>query len=151
MIMGLRIGYRIRSGDETSAILRKQWKNYAIDRIVFGTAKTLMTCFVIRGEKPIGSGLCALRSDLDIGRLSAAMYHTVYSPPFDSIETDPLGCDISDNGLFEIELVEWDHWQINHYEIGFDDETLSDPELVAEVRFTEDKPLFEGIDFKEVV
>ena len=146
--MGDRIGYRIRSGDETSAIMRKQWQDQSIEEITVGVAKTLILSNVL-GTDVIGSGLCALRGDLDVGRLAAALYHVVYEPPFDSIETDPLTCDIDDNGLYEIEIVEWNHWNIRHYPINYDDTVLSLSELVAEVRFTEGKSLADGMKYVE--
>ena len=148
--MGDRVGYRIRDGNNVSHLVRKQWQDYAIDRIVFGTAKTLMTCFVLGGEKTIGSGICALRSDLELGRLSAALYSVCYEPPFDSIETDPLSCNIEDSGLYEIELVKWNHWEVWHYPIEYTDTTLSEPELIAVVHFTEGGTFPEGMDYVEV-
>jgi hypothetical protein len=91
-------------------------------------------------------------ADRDIGRLTAALYHAVYGPPFDSIETDPLGCDISDNGLYEIELVEWNYWKVWNHSIGWreDDAHLFDAVLIAEVWFTEGKSLSDGMEYKEV-
>jgi len=142
--LGSRVGYRIRSGDETSAILRKQWMDQDIKEIVMDIAKTL-----VWGYKA-GSGMCALREDLNVGRMSAALYRAVYAPPFDAIETDPITCDITDNGLFVVELVSWNFWRIWHHEIEFDDETLREPELAAEVRFTEGKSLADGMEYVEI-
>jgi len=142
--MGDRIGYRIRSGDESSAILRKQWQDQSIEEIIVDVAKTLVWGY------EIGSGMCALRSDLDVGRLAAALYHIVYNPPFDSIHTDPLSCDISDRGLYEIEITEWNFWKVWHYTINYDDIVISDPELIAEMRFEDGKPLSDGMTYTMV-
>ena len=105
---------------------------------------------ISRTEDVIGGGMCALRSDLCLERMSAALYRVAYTPPFDSIEIDPLSCNIEDNGLHEIELVKWDHWKIWHYPIEYTDTTLSEPELIAVVHFTEGGTFPEGMDYKEV-
>lgn len=147
--MGDRAGYRIKEGAEVSHLIRKQCQIDGIEWIVTNVAKTLLESY--NDEGIIGDGFVALRGDLDLGRLTAALYNTVYAPPFDSIETDPLGCDISDNGLYEIELVEWNYWKIWNYAFGWNDLSLSDAVLIAEVRFTEDKSLSDGMEYKEVV
>ena len=148
--MGSRVGYRIRSGDEVSNIIRKQWQDYDIGEVVFGVAKTLMHNNISCTEATIGGGICALRRDLDIARMTASLYSVCYEPPFDSIEIDPLTCDITDNGLHEIELVKWNHWEVWHYPMGYYDTTLSEPELVAEVHFADGETFPDGMDYEEV-
>lgn len=146
--MGDKAGYRIRDGDEVSNLIRKQWQIEDIEDLVTNVAKTLLESY--KGQNVIGDGGVALRNDLDIGRLTAALYHVVYEPPFDSIETNPMSCDISDNGLYEIELVEWNHWKVFNYAFGWkdDDIDLFDACLIAEVTFTEGKSLSNGIKFE---
>ena len=148
--MGDRAGYRVREGDEVSNIIRKQWKFDNIKDVVFDVAETLLNSYGT--TVTIGCGLAALRDDLGIGRLTAALYHAVYEAPFDSVETDPLGCDIADNGLYEIELVEWNYWKVFNYSIGWKDKDahLFDRELIAEVRFVEDMLLPSGMEYTEV-
>ena len=147
--MGDRAGYRVRENDVVSDIIRKQWKISSIEGVVTDVARTLLT--VIGDGNDIGSGMSALRSDLDIGRLTAALYSVVYNPPFDSIETDPFGCDICDNGIYEIELVEWNHWKVWNYRkvcnYPLRDHDALDRELIAEVMFTEGKPLHSGMEY----
>ena len=145
--MGDRAGYRVKEGDEVSNLIRKQWQMDDIKELVTDVAKTLLNEY--DDEALIGGGHAALRNDLGIGRLSAALYHVVYEAPFDSIETDPVKCDISDNGLYEIELVEWDYWKVWNYSIGWkdDDRALFDGQLIAEARFTEGKSLSDGMTY----
>jgi len=123
--MGDRVGYRIREDDKVSHLIRKQWKIDNIKMLVSDVA----------------------------GRLTAALYHVVYNPPFDSIQTDPLSCDISDNGLYEIELVNWNYWKVHNYSIGWegDDVHLFDECLIAEVRFTNGKSLTDGMNYTEAM
>ncbi len=148
--MGDRVGYRIREDDKVSHLIRKQWKIDNIKMLVSDVAKTLLTDY--DGQGKIGDGGSALRDDLHIGRLTAALYHVVYNPPFDSIQTDPLSCDISDNGLYEIELVNWNYWKVHNYSIGWDDDIhLFDGHLIAEVRFTNSKSLADGMKYTEVM
>ena len=144
--MGNRAGYRIREGDKVSHLIRKQWQYDDLRWVVTSVAQTLLqTC---NGIGDVGDGSVALRHDLDIGRLTAALYSVAYEPPFDSIRTDPLTCDISDNGLHEIELVDWNHWKIWHYTIRWGDpDKLFDPCLVAEVTFTDGEPLYRGMEY----
>ena len=145
--MGDRAGYRIKEGDIVSNLIRKQWQIDDIKELVTDIAKTLLSGYDEQGT--IGDGFVALRNDLDIGRLTAALYHVVYEPPFDSIETDPMACDISDNGLYEIELVERNHWKVFNYSFGWDDNdiTLFDGLLIAEVTFTEGKSIEDGMKY----
>lgn len=149
--MGDRAGYRIKEGDEVSNLIRKQCQFDDIKEVVTEVAKTLLQGY--NDEQTIGGGSVALRHDLNIGRLTAALYHVVYEPPFDRIETNPVTCDISDNGLYEIELVEWNYWKVWNYEVGWrnDDPDIFDPVLIAEVWFTEGKTLSDGIEYKEAV
>ena len=163
--MGERAGYRIKGKEGTSPILRKQWfvgdDEKTLHIFIHEVAQTLCD----GGQ--IDSGMCALRHDLDVGRLSLAVYHVLYSPPFDSMEFD-TNCDISDHGLYEIELVKWNHWKLNHYTIPFlltekdidskdwlDEaskkrykQQLKDKDkstLLADIKFTSDKSLSDGM------
>jgi len=148
--MGDRAGYRIREGDKVSHLIRKQWKVDDIKMLVSDVVKTLLTDY--DGQGKIGDGSVALRDDLHIGRLTAALYHVVYEPPFDSIETDPHRCDISDNGLYEIELVNWNYWKVHNYSIGWDDDIhLFDEHLIAEVWFTNSESQTDGMNYIEMV
>lgn len=138
--MGERAGYRVREGDEVSHILRKQWyTGDDMDLLVTDVVNVLATGHLI------GSGRCALRDDLGIGRLSAALFSVVYDAPFDSIEFDTV-CDISDHGLYEIEMVEWDHWKVWNYCVAQDGELLR-RELLTEAFFEVGKAIGEEIRF----
>lgn len=129
--MGQRAGYGIRATyygskrKKTSPILRKQcyWggSKEDLEAIIKNIAGKLTAGYeerdfsrIVEGVIPVGDGFCALRYDLDFGRLASAMFNALYRPPFDSIETT-INCDINDHGLFEIELIKWNEWKINHY------------------------------------
>jgi len=128
--MGSRIGYRVRDKNGVSPIFRKQWAR--------GTTEGLekMMAFLDGGAGP-GSGMGALRSDLDRHQAFAAMVVALYEPPFDSIEDDPA-CDIADNGLLEVDISRWDKWMVYLYPIAFSQAKgdclgTDDPPLVATV------------------
>ncbi len=109
--MGERIGYRIRDKDGVSDILRKQW----MEDPTIVTVRTWET--LLAGEK-VGSGMCALRDDLDTGRGFAALVYSNYNAPFDSIEKN-VHCDITDHGLIEIDVSKYDNWKIFHIPISW--------------------------------
>ena len=117
--MGERAGYRCRQGESVSPMLRKQWyvgeDRESIEFFVKDVAKVLLMNYLGKEEK-IGSEESALRKDLNIDRLFSAMVHTRYSPPFDEI-CNGVASDISDHGVFEIELLAWDWWAVNHYPV----------------------------------
>ena len=140
--MAERAGYRVKRGNwMRSDILRKAL--YIVDDmdlLVADVANTLANGHVI------GSYQGALRNDLGIGRLTAALFSTMYDPPFDSIEFDD-GDRIADCGLYEIELVEWNHWKVWHHEIDYTGIKYDTTKLLAEVRFEEGKSVEDGMKF----
>ena len=149
--MGERAGYRVREGNTVSHILRKQWfignRRKDIETLVKKVARKLLINDLIKeGVEEINSGGIALRHDLYIGRLTASLFSVLYEPPFDSIEHSP-DCDISDWGLYEIELVEWNRWVIWHYDVAWNDGELENKEKIAEVTFQSGKMLDDGMHF----
>lgn len=148
--MSNNVGYRISQGPIVSDTIRKQWKVYSTEQLVINVARSLITYNGKRAD--IGDGMIALRPDLNIGRLTSALFHAVYEPPFDSIEFYPEKCDIMDNGLYEIELSEWFHWIVWHYDIKIDDCDdifMDKPVMVAEAYFADGRPLKLGITYKD--
>jgi hypothetical protein len=147
--MGERAGYRVRQGNEVSNLLRKQWyvgdDETDINALVVGIAQTLMNSpyKLAHHDETIGGGGVALRNDLNIGRMTSALYHTIYSPPFDSIEND-INCDISDHGIYEIELVAWNKWKIWNIDVEWKPLKEGKKKLLAEVSFIEGKELKMG-------
>jgi len=107
--MGSRIGFRFKQGITKSQILRQQWR-CDIQEAVTKTWDTL-------GGEHVSQGSFALRDDLDIGRAFACFVYCNYQAPFNSIEKDS-DCDIVDNGLIEINIDDYKHWDIFHIEIG---------------------------------
>ena len=132
--MGERAGYRVRQDDKVSHMIRKQWytggTNKDLENLCFEIAETL-------GGNP-GSGESALRHDLDIERMTAALYHVLYSPPFDRICKD-AHCDITDHGIFEIEMFSWDKWQLNHYTVEYENTKVGEKEVLGTVDVAEGK------------
>lgn len=59
----------------------------------------------------------AIRDDLNRSRGFAGLVATIYSAPYDSIHEN-TNCDIADNGLIEIDISDFNHWKIYHYEVG---------------------------------
>lgn len=153
--MGERCGYRVKEGNIVSDILRKQWWIGGDEESIKKMVKNIASILLSNGlglyggdEKSIiNGGFVALRHDLDIGRLTAAMFASLYKAPFDSIEKD-INCDISDNGLFEIELVKWNYWKINHYPVELNSDTLGKPKTIAAVYFKSDETLEKGMEFR---
>ncbi len=147
--MGERAGYRCRQGEEVSPIFRKQWfigdGDEELKGFVTAVAGKLMETTRFDGSEPcIADGDVALRDDLWIGRLFPAMLSVLYDPPFDSVETT-TNCDISDHGLFEIELWRWNLWSLNHYDVGFMTGELGEKEILFGVEFVRGKPLKRGV------
>ena len=156
--MGERAGYRVRQGDKVSHIFRKQW-------YIGGTKKELeelltKVCDTLRGTNyqwgvpfpPINGNIdSALRSDLGIARVSAALFASLYTPPFDGIHLDER-CDLSDHGIFEIELLSWDKWQLNHYKVTMnpDHDTVGPKKVVGEINVVKDTDGChgKGLEFK---
>lgn len=139
--MGERTAYVVRDRERRSPYLRKQWGIFTTDQIislVYATARVLSTSY--NGEESVGSGLVALREDLDSRRLFAAMVHVLYKPPFDEISID-IPDDIDDHGIFEIEIVKWNHWVVWHYD---SDHSEYSKEKVVEVTFEYGKKLSDG-------
>lgn len=157
--MGERAAYRVkgpmwsRKGKWTSPMLRKQWYVGGSMDDIKGLFKAIagellnahsgLPAALRRETQKIGSGMVALRNDLEAGRLTAALYKAIYHPPFDSIEIS-TNCDIHDHGLYEIELVSWNHWLLWHYDINGDGSERGEPRLLCEVNFIPDKTLENG-------
>jgi len=143
MDMGERAGYRARQGRITSPILRKQWfigdSEEELKDLVGKVALKLVED--AWGDPVINGGGVALRDDLDIGRLTAALYAALYEPPFDSIEFT-VDCDIEDHGLYEIELVRWNLWSFNHYKVS--GKWVGPREILFAVKFIPYRTLSEG-------
>lgn len=121
--MGDRAGYRFVSKKEVSPIYRVQWMK-SINGVVQNTWDTLCD------GKPIDDGSCALRTDLGIGRAFAACIYSNYTPPFESIE-NITDCDISDEGLFEIDISNYKKWVVYHYDVSFEDGKLSNKKEIG--------------------
>lgn len=126
--MGERIGFRVKDKNGVSAIFRQQFMS-APQEVVENTWNTLLShkTFVdkdysklqlVHGK--VGDGMLALRNDLDIGRAFAALVYSNYEPPFNSIESD-VNCDITDHGLVEIDVSDYKHWKVYHYEVDWHD------------------------------
>jgi hypothetical protein len=121
--MGERAGYRVSDAKgRVSWIVRHQWyyggEKVELEVVVGKIAGCLMQSSYMMGEKDlkIDGGMVALRHDLDIARLFSATVKALGSDCFDSLEAD-IECDINDHGLYEIELVDWNKWNINHYDV----------------------------------
>jgi hypothetical protein len=133
--MGERAGYRVRVGKEISPLLRKQWfvgdERDTIRKLMKKVSITLSKTF---GDKTAvaNDGGIALRSDLDIGRLTMAFFDVLYDPPFDSLEFG-TNCDISDHGIYELEMIKWDKWIFSNYPVEF--ETIGHGNVLAEIEF----------------
>ncbi|MHA1368216.1 MAG: hypothetical protein ACTSRA_00685 [Promethearchaeota archaeon] len=142
--MGERAAYRVRDGLAFSHMMRKQWYQGG-DKESLKSLIERVICTLNGGALGVGSMIfgSALRPDLDIRRLTAAMYNVLYDPPFDSIEYD-YNCDIRDHGLFELEILEWNVWAINHYDIQTDD--IYDKKRLVLVKIENGMPEFEWAD-----
>ena len=146
--MGSRVGFRIRDKDGVSQILRQQWRG--------SIPKGIEKMWNLLGGKP-GNGGQALRDDLDKSRGFAAMVVAYYDPPFNSIEEDTK-CDITDNGLIEIDISNWCLWKIYHYNVGWETDsvgelsdkteiaTMSENGFIWSINETERDKLGEGLD-----
>ena len=111
--MGSRGGFRTKDkSGKFSQILRQQ----RIGLVEEGVTEM----WWLLGGKP-GDGGQAIRDDLDNGRAFAALVASFYKQPFNSIEDSTL-CDISDNGLFTVDVSDFAKWKIIHTEIGWQGE-----------------------------
>jgi hypothetical protein len=113
--MGERAGYRIKVGEKTSWICRKQWYLGGSESVLARMAKEVAENLLGSDEAKINDGGVALRDDLDMGRMFSALTKVICEDMFESINPD-IKCDIGDHGLFEIEMVKWNKWNINHYD-----------------------------------
>ena len=148
--MGERTAYRVKSDYETSPCLRKQWGYFTTEElkeIITLCAKYL--CKYNKHKGKIGDGITALRDDLELapGRLFLALCYVIGKTPFDMITNKPT--DISDHGLFEIEIVKWNKWIVWHYDVKFEDDSIieNSKEKVLEVEFERGKTVKKGIKF----
>jgi hypothetical protein len=132
-------GYRCRMGNDISPMLRKQYyigsDTENLKDFIFSTAKVLI------GDESnkIGSGQGALRDDLDIDRLFAAMAYILYVPPFDGIYKEDAP-NIGDFGIYEVEILEWNEWNLNNYPSGYTD-LEDDKTTLLHAVFTEGETL----------
>lgn len=159
--MGERAAYRVKQGDEYSPMMRKQWyvgsSHQELTNLITKVASMLASSrFSRRGDvvSEIGAGGGALRDDLGWNRLAAALFDVLYDPPFDEIvSAGDIHCDINDHGIYEIEMIEWDIWEINQYDVDWNSDTESNSlglmTHIATVTFQNGKTLEEGmgIDF----
>jgi len=153
--MGHRGAYRVRDGDDVGPYIRQQWAitgdEEEIRELVRSVAETLCTDY--SGEtQQINSGGVALRHDLFVGRLSAALIDCLYSRPFQSVTTG-VPADISNAGIFEIQLIEWNRWQVNHIPVTWDSDNGDTvhhdrAELLASVSFEDGAELENGMNFR---
>lgn len=123
--MGSRIGFRVIQKDEKSQVFRQQW-NGGVEKTIIKTWEALIA------GKTLLDGMQAIRDDLDIGRAFCALVASNYQPPFESIEKD-THCDISDNGLIEIDISNFKEWKIFHYKVDWETGVLSDKTHVADM------------------
>lgn len=155
--MGERAAYRVSRNGKSMFMIRKQWyegsTHEELRTLVTNVAQTLMKDKF--GLNPntdsilIGGGAVALRNDLGVGRLSMALLLTMSEPPFDEIvEGDNINCDINDHGIFEIELIAWDTWYLNHYPVEYGNEKniLGDKKHLATITFAKGKSLADGMN-----
>jgi hypothetical protein len=137
-------GYRCRWKENISPMLRKQYfigrNNKILKDFIFDTAKVL-----VGDTNIIGSRLEALRGDLYIDRLFGAMVYVLYKPPFDGIfEGDAP--DIEDFGIYEIEMLKWNKWNLNNYSSGYMD-LEDDKTTILHAVFIEGETLEKGLKF----
>jgi hypothetical protein len=156
--MGERAGYRIREDNVVSDICRKQWylggDKHSLEYLVTEVAKKVTGGGYGKVDAKIGGGMVALRDDLGLNRLFPALVKTICEGGFDSIEKD-INCDISDHGLFEIEIKEWNVWMINHYGINWKnyknywkDYSIGDKTILGAAIFETGKSLSKGTRFE---
>lgn len=151
--MGERSAYRAREGEKTGPMFRRQWyvgdSPEDIENLVRGIAENLMDSRYEDSE--INSGGNALRHDLFLGRLNTALFGALYDSCFQSMVCG-TPTDISNHGIYEIELIEWNHWAVNHIPVHWDSdegETVMERQTqpLAEVWFTSGEPLEKGMEF----
>jgi hypothetical protein len=158
--MGERVAYRASHKGKSLFMVRKQWylgsTRAELTGLVEEVAGKLMYdgYGLNRGMANIGGGMISLRHDLSLGRLSMALLTAVASPPFDEVvEPDDLNCDINDHGIYEIELIEWNKWYLNQYDVEYHrtwedhggGSTLGPKRHLATINFTEGEPLSSGM------
>jgi len=155
--MGEGGAYRVRCKDWVSPYLRQQWCCYTTSewkQAIVNIAKILCSTSLgkIFKEDVIGSGVVALREDLEHapGRLFLALVVRFAHLPFDEITNQPY--DIADHGIFEIEIVKWNHWILWHYDVDFEIDkgeyiVEDSKEKVLEIVFEEGKPVEKGHKF----
>lgn len=148
--MASRAAYRTKKDGEIGVYLRKQ--NYA------GRSKQDMRAWVkavarnLSSGKEVGDGAQALRHDLNISRLNSALIRSLLDPPFDEVHKNKAP-DISQNGIFEIEVVEWNRWKVNHVPVdrinGEGEHIEEERQMeVAEITFEENKKLPDAANFE---
>jgi hypothetical protein len=123
--MGSRIGFRVIQKEDKSQIFRQQW-NGGVEETIRNTWLTLSA------GKTLLDGMQAIRDDLDIGRAFCALIASNYHAPFESIEKDTK-CDISDNGLIEIDINDFKEWKVFHYRVDWSSGNLSEKTHVAKM------------------
>jgi hypothetical protein len=78
-----------------------------------------------------------------------ALLMAVSNPPFDEVvEVDNLNCDINDHGVYEINLIKWNEWEINQYDVPWEGparDTLGEKKHLATVTFEPGKTLNDGM------
>ena len=139
-------------------MIRKQWyegsTHNELKTLIERVAGNLMVQRYASFNKEsvnIGGGLVALRDDLGIGRLSMALLNALSEPPFDEVvEADDYNCDINEHGIFEINMLTWDTWELNHYNLPYETDIPSEKRQLAIIMFRKGEPFPKGmkIDFK---
>jgi len=124
--MGSRVGYRVRDKSGISPVFRKQWMT-SIRGAVDKTWKNLLD------GKSIDDGSQAIRDDLSWHRVFACLVYSIYEPPFQEV-CPGVNCDISDNGLIEVDINHYKYWKIYHIEIDFDSSSEGEKTLIAEMK-----------------
>lgn len=156
--MGERTAYRVKLENkekrEISPYLRQQWGIHINKGGIEKWIEKIAQYLCGTEDATIGDGLSALRSDLavDTGRLFNAILNVTSNRRFNSIYRE-LPPDVSNHGVVEIEIVEWDEWHINHIPVKWDkdegEEMLEDDiETIAKVEFEEGKTVEEGMDYE---
>lgn len=113
------------SENGVSPLLRKQWIT-SIEELVTKMWETLSQ------KNKADNGSQAIRFDLDWDRAFASMIFVGYEPPFNSIHME-LNCDISDNGLIEVDIRDYKNWKIYHYDIDHEYSWPKNKALIAEM------------------
>jgi hypothetical protein len=157
--MGERAAYKVSQDGKSMFMVRKQWylgsSHKELTILVKKIAEKLMTTRFESEKLTINCGSVALRQDLDINRLSMALVLTVGRDGFDEIVlADDLNCDINDHGVYEIDLIKWNIWEINQYDVpweGPNKDKLGIKKHLATVTFKEGKTLEDGMRIEFLV